>query len=191
MHWRSSTPSILWQWLFIWKKNVTLPQAKSYPGSSRQCEPQRWASWSCQCSSASFPWWGWRKSAEWSAPRLARTHLSQAVKRLQHGDINTQWGVMMKEYKARHIFVTKIHEVRHITPKCITDFTIALTSMWNIQEMRMAQRIPSRHRAAMSWSSQSCRPTLNAARKGVQAICSNKQSSGYVWNADQSNCLAS
>ena len=45
------------------------------------------------------------------------------------------------------------------------------TSMWKMQAMRMAQRIPSRHRAAMSWSSQSCRPTLNAARKGVHAIC--------------------
>lgn len=43
--------------------------------------------------------------------------------------------------------------------------------MWNIQAMRIAQRMPSRHREAISGSSQSCRPTLKAARNGVQPIC--------------------
>lgn len=35
----------------------------------------------------------------------------------------------------------------------------------------MAQRIPSRHSVAMLESSQSCNPTLKAARNGVQAVC--------------------
>lgn len=45
------------------------------------------------------------------------------------------------------------------------------TSIWNIQAIRMAQRIPSRHSVAMLESSQSCNPTLKAARNGVQAVC--------------------
>ena len=54
------------------------------------------------------------------------------------------------------------------------------TSMWKMQAMRMAQRIPSRHSAAMSWSSQSCRPTLNAARKGVHAICTHTHTHTHI-----------
>lgn len=43
------------------------------------------------------------------------------------------------------------------------------TCMEKIHAILMAQRIPSRHREATSVSSQSCRPTLKAARKGVHA----------------------
>lgn len=38
-----------------------------------------------------------------------------------------------------------------------------------MQAIRIAHRIPSKQREATSVSSQSCRPTLNAARKGVHA----------------------
>lgn len=44
-----------------------------------------------------------------------------------------------------------------------------------MQAIRMAQRIPSRHSMAMLESSQSCNPTLKAARNGVQAICNQKK----------------
>lgn len=40
----------------------------------------------------------------------------------------------------------------------------------------MAKRMPSRQREATSVSSQSCKPTLNAARKGVHASWRNKVS---------------
>lgn len=41
--------------------------------------------------------------------------------------------------------------------------------MLKMQAIRIAHRIPSKQREATSVSSQSCRPTLNAARKGVHA----------------------
>lgn len=43
------------------------------------------------------------------------------------------------------------------------------TCMEKMQAILMAQRIPSRHSEATSVSSQSWRPTLKAARKGVHA----------------------
>lgn len=43
------------------------------------------------------------------------------------------------------------------------------TVIWKIQAMRIAHRRPSRQRVAISGSSQSCRPTLKAAKKEVQA----------------------
>lgn len=48
---------------------------------------------------------------------------------------------------------------------------VELTCMLKMQAILIAQRIPSRHRDATSWSSQSCRPTLNAANRGVHANC--------------------
>lgn len=49
--------------------------------------------------------------------------------------------------------------------------TAVFTVMWNMQVILMAHRRPSRQREATSASSQSCKPTENAARKGVHAIC--------------------
>lgn len=49
--------------------------------------------------------------------------------------------------------------------------TAVFTVMWNMQVILMAHRRPSRHKEATSASSQSCKPTENAARKGVHAIC--------------------
>lgn len=49
-----------------------------------------------------------------------------------------------------------------------------MTCMPKMHAILMAQRMPSRHSDATSWSSQSCRPTLKAASRGVQAS----------WNAE-------
>jgi len=45
-----------------------------------------------------------------------------------------------------------------------------LTVMWKIQAILIAQRMPSKHNIAISRSSQSCNPTLNAAKNGVHVI---------------------
>lgn len=47
---------------------------------------------------------------------------------------------------------------------------VVLTSVWNIHDILIAHRNPSRHNEAIDESSQSCKPTLNAAKNGVQAI---------------------
>ena len=44
-----------------------------------------------------------------------------------------------------------------------------LTGMLNMQDIRIAQRIPSRQNEATEGSSLSCRLTLNAARNGLHA----------------------
>ena len=49
------------------------------------------------------------------------------------------------------------------------------SDMWKMQAIRMAQRMPSRHREETSKSSQSCKPTLNEARNGVQANWNSKK----------------
>ena len=51
--------------------------------------------------------------------------------------------------------------------------------MWKMQAMRIAQRMPSKHKLAISESSQSCSPTLNAAKNGVQHNCKWEQVPGH------------
>jgi len=74
----------------------------------------------------------------------------------------------LKMFFLHHIVETVLHE---------QDFSVKvlLTVMWKMQAIRMAHLIPSRQRDAISGSSQSCNPTLNAARKGVQAIWGEKK----------------
>lgn len=48
--------------------------------------------------------------------------------------------------------------------------------MLKMEAILMAHRMPSRHREATSGSSQSCKPTLKAASKGVHASCKTKKS---------------
>lgn len=50
-----------------------------------------------------------------------------------------------------------------------SEWKTAPTCMQKMHAILMAQRMPSRHSEATSVSSQSCRPTLKAARNGVHA----------------------
>lgn len=69
-------------------------------------------------------------------------------------------------------------EYAHVETEEWTGHT--LTCMLKMQAILIAQRMPSRHREATSWSSQSCKPTLKAASKGVQAS----------WNRDGTNIFS-
>ena len=55
-----------------------LPQARIFPGSFHQCEPQRWGSWSCLCSSSSSLWWVTWRLAVWTETGPGHRHLFPA-----------------------------------------------------------------------------------------------------------------
>ncbi len=61
------------------------------------------------------------------------------------------------------LFSASVNDLLTVNAMC------EITWMVKMHAILIAQRIPSRHRKATSVSSQSCRPTLNAARKGVHA----------------------
>jgi len=67
------------------------------------------------------------------------------------------------------------HIVETVSHKRDFSIKVLLTVMWKMQAIRIAHLIPSRQSDAISGSSQSCNPTLNAARKGVQAIWGGKK----------------
>lgn len=98
-------------------------------------------------------------------------------------------GMIKKNMKCRFIIYklkgNDISPLKFIThnPDFSASFTRhgrVFTVMWNIQVILMAHRRPSRQREATSASSQSCKPTENAARKGVHAICIRRQMNNAI-----------
>ena len=71
------------------RKMLDSPPARSCPGSCRQCGPQRWESWWCQCSWASSLSWAWHTSAVWSELGLERRHHAPTAKTCTHTHTHT------------------------------------------------------------------------------------------------------